>query len=142
MGPTSQGSSLLWTKSHETSHLAVPLTSNLQLDIPSDDLLNLGGGLGSENDIASSIQRVGHLGRALGLDFGDKEGILLQADFEFDEDGNIVELGDPQPSGWGQETGRHRTEPPLSEAARFSEAHVLAWDNQVQVRSCRGASEL
>lgn len=128
--PASQGSSLLWAKSPETSQPALPLASNLQLDILSDDLLNLGG-LGSETDVAGSVQRPGHLGRTLGLDFGDEEGILLQADFEFDEDGNIVELGERRPTDREQGAGRRRTETPLSGAAKVSDAHALAWDEQV-----------
>lgn len=111
----------------------------MQLGIPSDDLLNLGG-FGWETDIAGSVQSAGHLGQALGLDFGDEEGILLQADFEFDEDGNIVELGEPQSTDRGQGTGRRKTETPVSGAAKFSEAHALARDDQVCSR--RGISEL
>jgi meiotic recombination protein REC8 len=36
-------------------------------------------------------------GQITGLGLGNEEGVLLQADFEFDEDGNLVEVGSPKP---------------------------------------------
>lgn len=87
------------------------------------------GELGSDTDIVSSVQRTGHLGRALGLDFGDEEGVLLQADFEFDEDGNIVELGDRRPSERDVD-GRRRTETPIP-GAEVNGVQAFAWDDQV-----------
>lgn len=89
--PTSQASSLLWTKSPATSQPSLQLADNLHLDIPSDDFYRFDG-FGSETDVSGPVHRRGNLARTLGLEFGSEEGVLLQPDFEFDEDGNLVEL--------------------------------------------------
>lgn len=128
--PTSQGSSLLWSKSPETSQFSLPMTGQPQLDIPSSDHFNLGG-FGSETDI-SSVQRRPQLGRALGLELGIEEGVLLQPDFEFDEDGNLIEF-EHRPTEGEQIIGQRET--PLPDEVRFNEAIVLDLDLQVRVRN-------
>lgn len=52
-------------------------------------------GVGSESDVGNSAQKKGLFDRNM-ASLADEEGVLLQADFEFDEDGNIVELGPKQ----------------------------------------------
>lgn len=81
---TSQMSSL-WSRSPVNSLSIGSQLSSLRLEIPSD------GGLGED-----SIMGLEEPGKdvtvqiaALGLE----EGVLLQPDFEFDEDGNLIELG-------------------------------------------------
>lgn len=51
------------------------------------------GGFSSEADVASSAKGGLDFGRVLTSSLHDEGGVLLQPDFEFDENGNIVELG-------------------------------------------------
>ncbi|KAL2830294.1 hypothetical protein BDW59DRAFT_158623 [Aspergillus cavernicola] len=90
----SQQSSVLLPRTPDISQSALSSNSSLRLNLPSDEnLLRDMGGFSSEADMASSVNG--------GLDFGglmrstlnEDGGVLLQPDFEFDEDGNIIELG-------------------------------------------------
>lgn len=128
--PASQASSLMWSKSPETSQLSLPLTGQPQLDIPSSDHFNLGI-FGSETDI-SSVHRRPHLSRALGLELGVEEGVLLQPDFEFDEDGNLIEF-ERRPTEGEQIAGQRVAETPFPDEVRFNEAMDLDLDTQVCV---------
>ncbi|KAJ6003032.1 hypothetical protein N7451_005579 [Penicillium sp. IBT 35674x] len=81
----------LWSKSPAGSHSSASRVS-VHLDLGSDDLLQDGtmidfndGGMGSSNKYGLS----GKMDRER---LGDEEGVLLQPDFEFDENGNIVEF--------------------------------------------------
>lgn len=92
----SQQSSVCLSQTPDLSQSALSSSSALHLNLPFDD--NIPGntaGFSSEADIASSVQG--------GLDFGvfmanEDGGVLLQPDFEFDENGNIIELGPRQQS--------------------------------------------
>ncbi|KAL2007435.1 hypothetical protein VTN00DRAFT_8873 [Thermoascus crustaceus] len=93
---SSRQSSLLLTQVHGSS-----LSSHLghvspRLDISSSDIVmgDFGvGGFQTASDMGSSVQKGGRSGGVRHSIFGDEEeGILLQPDFEFDEEGNIVEL--------------------------------------------------
>lgn len=80
--------SSLWTNSPVDSLSAVSQLSTLQLELPSDiigDSIIMG-----LHDLHSS-KRKDVFGQVAGL--GLEEGVLLRPDFEFDEDGNLVELG-------------------------------------------------
>ncbi|RJE26358.1 Rad21 Rec8 [Aspergillus sclerotialis] len=125
--PASQRSSLLLSKSPETSQLSFPMTAQPQLDIPSSDHFNLGA-FGSETDI-SSVHRRPHLSRALGFELGIEEGVLLQPDFEFDEDGNLIEFARP-PTDGDPIAGQRVVETPLPDEVRFNEAMDLDLDFQ------------
>lgn len=103
------------------------LAGNLQLDLPSDDLPNQGG-FASETDVPGSMQRQDPLRRLLGPDFGDEEGFLLQPDFEFDEDGNIIEL-DRRP-GDRRTPGQRAAETPVPGEGGLG-IDEMAWDHQV-----------
>jgi meiotic recombination protein REC8 len=86
----------LWLKSPNNSSSGVSPMGSLQIEMPSDDMLGEGTLIGLD-DIYGSGQKKGVFGQITGLGLGNEEGDLLQADFEFDEDGNLVELGSPKP---------------------------------------------
>jgi meiotic recombination protein REC8 len=64
----------------------------LRLELLSDDILGDGTILGLD-EVNGSAQKKDAFGNMTGLGLGNEEGVLLQPDFEFDEDGNIIELG-------------------------------------------------
>ncbi|CAG8022286.1 unnamed protein product [Penicillium olsonii] len=79
--------SSLFSRSPAHSLTAISQLSSLQLDIPSDGGIGEGSIMGFEDhpvrkDVAVEIAAL-----------GPEEGGLLQPDFEFDEDGNLIELG-------------------------------------------------
>ncbi|KAL2838230.1 Rec8 like protein-domain-containing protein [Aspergillus pseudodeflectus] len=79
----------------DLSQSAISSNSSLRLSFGSDDNNIPGniGGFSSEADIGGSVQGGLTLAGLLGSSLGDDGGVLLQPDFEFDEDGNIIELG-------------------------------------------------
>ncbi|KAF7530407.1 hypothetical protein PCG10_003778 [Penicillium crustosum] len=92
MDDSSSQLSGLWTKSPNNSLSGTSQLSSLHLDLPSDDILGEGTILGI-NEINRSGQKNDTFGNITELGLGNEEGVLLQPDFEFDEDGNIIELG-------------------------------------------------
>ncbi|KAJ5502642.1 hypothetical protein N7463_005516 [Penicillium fimorum] len=82
----------IWTKSPNNSLSGTSQLSSLHLELPSDDILGDGTILGLD-EINGSVQKKNIFGNMTGLGLGNEEGVLLQPDFEFDEDGNIIELG-------------------------------------------------
>lgn len=79
----------------------------IELDLSSSSMApgNLFGGFAASSDINASAQKGSQLGRGAML---EEEGFLLQPDFEFDEEGNIIELdlgATPQVERVGSETG-------------------------------------
>ncbi|KAJ5143344.1 uncharacterized protein N7515_002131 [Penicillium bovifimosum] len=82
----------LWTKSPNNSLSGTSQLSSLQLELPSDDMLGEGAVFGLE-DANASANRDDVVGGMERIDMGNEQGVLLQPDFEFDEDGNIIELG-------------------------------------------------
>ncbi|KAL4945089.1 hypothetical protein BDV06DRAFT_219621 [Aspergillus oleicola] len=90
----SQQSSVFLPQTPDLSQSALSSNSSLRLNIPSDDnILRDMGGFGSETDMASSAQGGVDFGRLMASSLNEERGVLLQPDFEFDEDGNIIELG-------------------------------------------------
>ncbi|KAF3017980.1 hypothetical protein E8E15_005337 [Penicillium rubens] len=81
----------LWIKSPNNSLSGASQLSSLHLELPSDDILGEGTILGID-EINESAQKKDPFGNVTGLGLGNEEGVLLQPDFEFDEDGNIIEL--------------------------------------------------
>lgn len=100
-----QGSFLL-TQSPDISQ-TVPENFNLQLEFSSDDILGNpgGGGLGSESGHTGSVRPKGPLARISTSAVDNEAGVLLQPDFEFDEDGNIIELAQERRPGLAQDHG-------------------------------------
>lgn len=122
----SQQSSLLLTDLSQN----LSQSFNIQLDLPSDDIMRDIGGFGSQSETSGSVQRRAPLGRISTSALDDEAGILLQPDFEFDEDGNIIELSGEQRSTYvrDQAGGRHMSETPLPGEKRDND---LSWDYQV-----------
>ncbi|KAJ5557080.1 hypothetical protein N7494_000995 [Penicillium frequentans] len=87
---SSQWSSL-WSKSPAGSHSSASRVS-VHLDLGSDDLLQDGTMIGFDDGGMESAHKHGLSGKIGRHNLGDEEGVLLQPDFEFDENGNIVEL--------------------------------------------------
>lgn len=84
---SSQQTVTIWSKSPTISQTSTSQAGSIHLELPSDDIMRDMGAL--ESDVHCSAQKRSVLGSKLA---GDEEGVLLQPDFEFDEDGNIVEL--------------------------------------------------
>ncbi|KAJ5887758.1 hypothetical protein N7495_007799 [Penicillium taxi] len=74
--------SAAWVKSPDQSQSSMSQLGSIQLDFPSDLLL--------DSDLPNMKDDTDTISRKRGPD--DEEGILLQPDFEFDEYGNIVEF--------------------------------------------------
>ncbi|RAK96871.1 Rad21/Rec8 N terminal domain protein [Aspergillus ibericus CBS 121593] len=90
----SQQSSLAWPKTPDLSQSVLSQPTSLRLDLSSDDIiLRDVGGFSSD----TNVTRYG--GKAIdftGIEpfaLNEESGVILQQDFEFDEDGNIIELG-------------------------------------------------
>lgn len=88
------------------------------------------GGFGSQSETSGSIQRR-PLGRIAAGTLDDEAGVLLQPDFEFDEDGNIIELSGEREHRSNilrdQLGGRHLSETPLPGMGD----NDISWDYQV-----------
>ncbi|RAL16140.1 Rad21/Rec8 N terminal domain protein [Aspergillus homomorphus CBS 101889] len=83
-----------WAKTTDLSQSVISQAASLHLSLSSDDGYAVGlGGFASDTDMAAygTKSLASESIRPLPLD--DEAGVILQADFEFDEDGNIVELG-------------------------------------------------
>ncbi|KAL4883954.1 hypothetical protein BJY04DRAFT_215841 [Aspergillus karnatakaensis] len=91
---TSQQSSIFIPRTPDLSQSALSGGSDLQLHLPSDDgILRNIGGFSSEADIGSSAHGGLDFGQMMGSSLNENGGgLLLQPDFEFDENGNIIEL--------------------------------------------------
>lgn len=91
-----------WTKSPSDGQSSASHIGSIRLELPSDDAF-----LGSDLHIApegeTPTKKRGH---------GDEEGVLLQPDFEFDEDGNIIEF---DPSRLSPRKRRRTSTPQRSE---------------------------
>lgn len=109
----------LWTKSPNNSLSGTSQLSSLHLDLPSDDILGEGTILGID-EINRSAQKKDTFGNMAGLGLGDEEGVLLQPDFEFDEDGNIIELGarEKSPHARKSTVGPRESEGPINDQQR------------------------
>lgn len=116
----------LWSESPGISHSGTSQIGSIQLELPSDDILHDVDMLNLGSDVDGSVQKRGIFGAMLKGDLGDEEGILLQPDFEFDEHGNIVELGDSRQSP--SKDRRSISEDPLAGAT------TAAREEQVRLR--------
>lgn len=80
-----------WTTSPATSQSGNSQVGIIQLDLQADDFLREDHGPDQNADTITPGKKRGLFGRDARADLQD-EGILLQPDFEFDEDGNIIEF--------------------------------------------------
>ncbi|KAL4898737.1 Rec8 like protein-domain-containing protein [Aspergillus ambiguus] len=107
-----------WPASPDLSQSALS-NASLQLSFGSEDMAMADNvASGSEPDLASPVRlHLAHL--AISALHDNEEGVLLQPDFDFDEDGNIIELGHPS---------EHRTSPRRFETPLVDEMDELALD--------------
>lgn len=89
---TSTQQSTLWSSSPAVSQSSASGTGNIQLELPSDDVIRDATYTGVDSDVEASAQKRGLFGAKRKADLEDEEGVLLQPDFEFDDLGNIVEF--------------------------------------------------
>ncbi|KAJ5969096.1 hypothetical protein N7501_005344 [Penicillium viridicatum] len=115
----------LWSKSPNNSLSGTSQLSSLHLDLPSDDILGDGTILGID-EINRSAQKKDTFGNMAGLGLGNEEGVLLQPDFEFDEDGNIIELGAREKSPHARKSA---VGPRESEGPIYDQQHQLNEDS-------------
>lgn len=125
----SSQNSFLWTKSPDLSQI-LPENLNLQLDLSSEDITRDFGGFGSQSEASGSAHQR-PLGRIAAGALDDEAGVLLQPDFEFDEDGNIIELSGERErrSNITRDniSRRHLSETPLPGMGD----NEISWDYQV-----------
>lgn len=126
---TSRQNSFLWTRSPDRSQ-TFPENLNLQLDLSSEDIMKDFGGIGSQSETSGSVHQR-PLGRIAEGALDDETGVLLQPDFEFDEDGNIIELSGERERRSNilrdQFGGKHLSETPLPGMGD----NDIQWDYQV-----------
>ncbi|KAJ5571567.1 hypothetical protein N7535_005227 [Penicillium sp. DV-2018c] len=126
----------LWTKSPNNSLSGTSQLSSLQLELPSDDVPAEGAIFGLE-DINVSANRNDGVGDMRRPELGFEEGVLLQPDFEFDEDGNIIELSAQDNSPLARKsTGRLRRS---GEAVDKQQGQL--WEDPMQIDEPWGAVE-
>ena len=80
-----------WTTSPATSQSGNSQVGIIQLDLSTDEFIREGDVQDQNADNITSGKKRGLFGGEARGDLED-EGILLQPDFEFDEDGNIIEF--------------------------------------------------
>lgn len=86
--PASTVGSASWGRSTE-SNSTFSRGNDIQIHIPPD---GPGAIIAEFQDVIGSVTKTGLFGKKLPVGKEDEEGILLQPDFEFDENGNIVEF--------------------------------------------------
>ncbi|KAE8350435.1 Rec8 like protein-domain-containing protein [Aspergillus coremiiformis] len=131
---TSQQTDLLWPRTPDLSQSALSQSPSLRLNISYNDMLMRdAGGIDSETNVPSSVPRSIDLVRLAPTTFDEEAGILLQPDFEFDEDGNLIELG-----GAHRQTAKnqarmsgHVSETPDPDGAKNNELNDPTFDYQV-----------
>ncbi|RHZ49529.1 uncharacterized protein CDV56_100552 [Aspergillus thermomutatus] len=117
----------------DLSQTVVSHNSSLQLDLSSQDLvLRDIHGFGSETEMTNSAQRTVQLGRIAATALNDEEGILLQPDFDFDEDGNLIELAGVNAAGevGKRSSGRFDAETPVTGEVKEGDLNDISWDYQ------------
>ncbi|KAJ5612242.1 hypothetical protein N7510_005436 [Penicillium lagena] len=128
----SQKSTGWLSKSPMASQMLSSETESIQIELASDDVLRDIGMMSVQSDINSPIQKRSVGGKMHGSHVGDEEqGILLQPDFEFDEDGNIVELS---PSRLSPRRSRSifELEENVRTEAGHEDGHKLQSENKIE----------
>ncbi|KAJ5368059.1 uncharacterized protein N7496_007819 [Penicillium cataractarum] len=116
-----------WTTSPATSQSGNSQVGIVQLDLPTDDFLRGGYGQDPNADTLTSGKKRGIFGRESRSDLED-EGILLQPDFEFDEDGNIIEFDTSNMS-----PRKRRKTSPLSKAGEGPTGEGIQEDGMIDI---------
>ncbi|PYI03454.1 Rad21/Rec8 N terminal domain protein [Aspergillus sclerotiicarbonarius CBS 121057] len=113
----SQQSSLAWPKTPDLSQSALSQSASLRLDLSSDDIiLRDVGGFSSDTNVTRYGGKAIDLAGIEPFALNEESGVILQPDFDFDEDGNIIELG-----GSHQAEARPRGATPSGIEARATE---------------------
>ncbi|KAJ6124376.1 hypothetical protein N7471_011693 [Penicillium samsonianum] len=134
----------LWTKSPNNSLSGTSQLSSLHLELPSDNILGEGTILGID-EINGSAQKKDTFGNMTGLGLGNEEGVLLQPDFEFDEDGNIIELDarGKSPHARKSTVGPRESEGPIDDRQRqLREDSMQIADEEARVADTNDMMEL
>lgn len=82
--------SSIWSKSPTNSHSSGSQNGPLQLELPIDELIG-SNAIASLNDTSDSAQKGGLFGKKMKAGV-EEEGVLLHPDFDFDDNGDIVEF--------------------------------------------------
>ncbi|KAB8231949.1 Rad21/Rec8 N terminal domain protein [Aspergillus alliaceus] len=129
---TSQQSDLLWPKTPDLCQSDLSQSPSLRLSFSYNDMIMRDAdGLDSEINVPSSVPRSFDLGGFGATTFDEEAGILLQPDFAFDEDGNLIELGIASRQTAKQDgTSRHVIESLVPDEARINELNDLTFDYQ------------
>ncbi|RHZ55778.1 hypothetical protein CDV55_102379 [Aspergillus turcosus] len=130
---TSQQSSFQLPMTPDLSLTVDSRNSSLQLDFSSQDLILRDiHGFGSESEMTNSVQRTVQLGRMAASALNDEEGILLQPDFDFDEDGNLIELGGVNAAAGVEKRspGWFDAQAPVTGEVKEGELNDISWDYQ------------
>ncbi|KAJ5335517.1 hypothetical protein N7452_007920 [Penicillium brevicompactum] len=112
----------VWANSPINSLSGVSQLSSLQIELPSDGAIGGDYMLGFE-DVPPVKDNVIVQVSGLGLE----EGVLLQPDFEFDEDGNLIELESRVRSP------RRSAEPRSEHLSEREQAQQQPWDDHMQI---------
>ncbi|KAJ5952954.1 uncharacterized protein N7479_011367 [Penicillium vulpinum] len=118
----------LWIKSPNNSLSGTSQLSSLHLELPSDDILGDGTIIGLD-ETHESAQKKYTLRSIMGLSLGNEEGVLLQPDFEIDEDGNIIELG----AGWQSPRVRKSTAGPRESEGLMDDQQRQLYEDSMQI---------
>jgi meiotic recombination protein REC8 len=92
---TDEGSSQyssIWSKSPANSHSSGSQVGPIQLDFSLEDLVGVNVLFETDNDINDLGQKGGLFGKNVQAGLEGEEGVLLHPDFEFDDNGDIVEF--------------------------------------------------
>jgi hypothetical protein len=115
---TSRSSSLLWSQSLQSSRSSRPSDERPGLNISLSEIASGGadGGFGFASDISTTIKKGAQ--SDLPSIFAEEGGVLLQPDFEFDGEGNIIELA-VKPNTQSKATAiEHRSESMITSRVR------------------------
>ncbi|PYH91902.1 hypothetical protein BO71DRAFT_358419 [Aspergillus ellipticus CBS 707.79] len=123
----SQQSGRMWPKTPDLSQSALSQNTSLHLNLYSDDdiVMRDAGGFSSDTNVSRYTGRNFNFGGIGPLSLNEEGGVILQPDFEFDEDGNIIELTGNR----RDETRSPRVSPFLNEARVSGEMRIDEMDD-------------
>ena len=115
---TPHSSSLLWSKSRQSSRSSHFSADKLCLDVSSSQMIHgdADGCFGFVSDISSTAKK--DTQSEFPSIFAEEGGILLQPDFEFDGEGNIIELAVKQNVQTKATAIDRRSEPAITNRVR------------------------
>ncbi|KAE8378431.1 Rec8 like protein-domain-containing protein [Aspergillus bertholletiae] len=127
----SQDSDFVRPNTPDLSQSALSQSPGLRFSFSYNDIIiKDADGNGPETNVSSSVQRNINLGDLAATTFAEEGGILLQPDFEFDEDGNLIELGEMHRQTAKGKMSRLASEVPLLDEAANVGLDDLLFDHQ------------